>query len=36
MKEQKDKKMELSDHGLESLVRHETPKQILALIFEQQ
>jgi hypothetical protein len=35
MQEKNDKKMELNDHGLESLVKHETPKQILALAFEQ-
>jgi len=28
--------MELNDHGLESLVKDEAPKQILALAFEQQ
>jgi hypothetical protein len=36
LQEEKDRKMELNDHGLERLVKDEIPKQILALTFEQQ
>jgi hypothetical protein len=35
LQEENNRKMELSDHGLEALVKDEIPKQILALTFEQ-
>jgi hypothetical protein len=34
IQEEKDKKLELNDHGLEVLVKDEVYKQILALAFE--